>query len=92
MRKLCHVINNLLSKGAGLRSTEEAILLPTQQPRFESWLCPDFFSLHLSLWTALRSNPSSARQWISQMQLVVTSRAKYYKKDIIALGYGESTI
>ena len=40
----------------------------------------DIFSLLLSLWTVLRSNPSSAKVWISQMQLAVTSRAKYSKK------------
>ena len=40
----------------------------------------DFFSLPLSLWTVLRTNPSSAKQWISQMLLAVTYRAKYYKK------------
>ena len=37
-----------------------------------------FFSEPLSLWTVLRSNPSSAKQWISQLQLAVTSRGKYY--------------
>ena len=39
-----------------------------------------FFSLLLSLWTVLRLNPSSAMQWISQMQSAVMSTAKYYKK------------
>ena len=53
--------------------TEEAFLLPTQHPRVPR----DFFSLLLSWWTVLRSNPSSAKLWISQLQLVVTSRAKY---------------
>ena len=51
-----------------------------RSPGFESRLRQDFFSLLLSWWTVLRSNPSSAKQWISQMQLAVTSRAKYYKK------------
>ena len=41
---------------------------------------PSKLFLLLSLWTALRSNLSSAKQWVSQMQLAVTSRAKYYKK------------
>ena len=54
----------------GVPSTEEALLLPTQQPRAR---IP-------SLWTALRLNPSSAKQWNIQIQLAVTSRAKYYKK------------
>ena len=39
-----------------------------------------FFSLLLSWWTVLRSNPSSAEQWISQIHLEVMSRAKHYKK------------
>ena len=30
----------------------------------------------------MRSNPSSAKQWISQMQLAEMSRAKYLKKDL----------
>ena len=47
---------------------------------FESQLSQDFFSLLLSLRTVLRSKPSSAMQWISQMQLAVTSRVKYFKK------------
>ena len=34
---------------------------------FQSQLCLDFFSLLLSLSTVLRSNPSSAKQWISQI-------------------------
>ena len=28
----------------------------------------------------MRSKPSCAKQWISRIQLAVTSRAKYYKK------------
>ena len=31
---------------------------PASSPGLESWLCQDFFSLLLSLWTVLRSNPS----------------------------------
>ena len=41
--------------------------LPPSSPRFESRLYQDFFSLLLGLWTELRLNPSSAKQWISQM-------------------------
>ena len=52
---------------------------PPSSPGYESRLGQDFFSLLLSLWTVLRSNPSNAKQWISQMQLAVTSAAKYYK-------------
>ena len=39
-----------------------------------------YFSLLLSWWTVLRSNAASTKQLISQMQLAVTSIAKYYKK------------
>ena len=53
--------------------------LPPSSPGLKSQLLRDFFSLLLSLWTVLRLNPSSAKQWILQMQLVVTSRDKYYK-------------
>ena len=50
-----------------LHITVEASLLPPCSPEFESRLRRDFFSLLLSLWTVLRSNPSSAKQWFSQM-------------------------
>ena len=54
---------------------------PPSSPGFKSQLRRDFFSLLLSSWTVLRSNPSSTKQWISQMLLLVaTSGAKYYKK------------
>ena len=53
---------------------------PPSIPSFESRLGQVFFSLQLSLWTVLRLNPSSDKQWISQMQLEVTSRAKYHKR------------
>ena len=53
---------------------------PPSNSRFKSRLRRDFFSFLLSLWTVLRWNPSCAKQWISQMQLKVTSGAKYYKK------------
>ena len=49
----------------------------------KSWLCHDFFSLLLSWWTVLRLNPSSAKQWISQIQSAVTSRAKHYWKKLM---------
>ena len=50
---------------------------------FESRLCWElslweFFSLLLCLWTALRWNPSSAKQWISQMELAGMSTARLY--------------
>ena len=53
---------------------------PPSSPGFKSQHCRDFSSLLLSWWTVLRLNPSSAKQWISQMQSAVTSRAKYSKK------------
>ena len=53
---------------------------PFSSPWFETHQRQDFFSLLLSLWTALRSNTSSAEKWISQMQSSVKSRAKHYKK------------
>ena len=61
---------------------------PPSSPGFESRLSQDFFlreyfSLLLSSWTVLRTNPTSAMQWILQMQTAVTSvtsRVKYYKK------------
>ena len=63
-----------------LCSTEEAFLLHTQQ--LWAWIPapPRFLSLLLSLWAVLRSNPSSAERLISEIQLAMTSRAKYYKK------------
>ena len=67
-----------------LRSTKEAFLLPTHRPRVwisaDIFLSDNFFSLLLSLWTVLRWSPSNAKQWISQMQLAVASRAWYSKK------------
>ena len=71
-----YFVSKLAHMKRGLRSTEEAFLLPTQQ----TWIRQVFFSLLLSLWTVLRSDPSRAKQWILRMQLVVTSIAKYYKK------------
>ena len=53
---------------------------PPSSPGFASRHHGDFFSLLLSWWTVLRLNPSSVKQRISQMQLVVTSRAEYYIK------------
>ena len=63
-----------------LHSTEEAFLLPTLYPQVCIPAPPRFLSLLLSWWKVLRSNPSSAKQWISQLQLALTSRAKYHKK------------
>ena len=63
-----------------LHYIKEAFLLSTQQPGFKSRHRQYYFSLLLSWWTVLRSSPSSAKQWISPMQLAVTSRAMYYKK------------
>ena len=61
--KICHLILMLCR-------TEEAFLLPTQQP-------PPRFSLNCLV---LRLNPSRAWQRISQMQIALMTRAKYYKK------------
>ena len=44
---------------------------PTKCRRINSWFRRDFLSWLLFLWTELRSNPSSAKQSISKMQLVV---------------------
>ena len=60
---------------------------PPSIPGFESRLSWDFFSLLLSLWTELRSHLSRAKQYISQMKLAVTSRAKYYKKHLFTLAF-----
>ena len=54
-------------------------LLPTKQLWVWIRTSSRFFSLLLSLWTVFRSNPSSVKEWISQMELAVMSRAKYYK-------------
>ena len=64
----CSLRNFALEEG-GLRSTEEVLLLPTQRTRVQS-LFSAFFSLLLSLRTVLRTNPFSAKQWISEMQLL----------------------
>ena len=53
---------------------------PPSSPKFESLLRCGLLSLLLSLLTVLRSRPSSAKQWISQMHLAVTSRALHNKK------------
>ena len=66
------IVMHQWTKSGGLNSTEQAFLLPTNQPRVPIQAPPRFFRI-----TALRSNPSSTKQWISQMQLAVTSRAKY---------------
>ena len=57
-------------------------VLPTRQPRVRIQAPPDFLSILLSLWTVLRWGPFNAKQWISQMQLAVKCRAKYYKKEV----------
>ena len=71
--------------------------LPPSSPGFASQLHPDFtlrefFSLLISFWTVLRSNPSSAKQWISQMQLAVTSIARYFKKHFMMLSPTDWTL
>ena len=77
----CHICNFLDCQGAAQHSAQwKHSCFPPCSPGFKSWLRQYFFSLLLSLWTVVRSNPSSAKQWISQMQLEVMSRAKYYKK------------
>ena len=75
-------INYIIGLSWGLHSKEVAFLLPTQKPRvrIESRLRRDFFSLLLSLITVLRLSPSSAKQWISPMQLALMSKAKYNKR------------
>ena len=62
------VFSNLLFQtGGGLCSTEEAFLLPTQQPPFQiPAMSRFFFSFLLSLCTVSRLMPSSDKQWISQ--------------------------
>ena len=52
----------------------------------------DFSNIEINFWKCcasnpiLRSNPSCAKQAISQLQLAVTSRAKYYKKPLSYAG------
>ena len=62
------------------KAQKEPSCFPPSSSGFEARHGRDFFSLLLSWWTVLRSNQYSAKQWISQMQLAVTSRAEYYKK------------
>ena len=66
----------------GVGGGEHSCFSPSS-PRFVSRLWRDFLSILLSLWTALRSNKSSAKKWISQMEFAVTSRAEWYKKKIL---------
>ena len=79
----CFVISSatipLGGVGGCIAQRKQSCYTPSR-PGFESRLCQDFFSLLLSVSTVFRSNPSRAKQWISQMQLAVTSRAKNYKK------------
>ena len=56
-----------------LRSTEEAFLLPTQQPRVRIPAPPRFFSLYCLVCEQFVDRT----QWISKMQLAVT-----YLKDM----------
>ena len=67
--------------GGGCVSQRKHSCFKPSSPGFESRLYREFFSIVLSLWTLLRSNPASAKQWISQMQLVVASRARYYQNN-----------
>ena len=80
--------NNLQQHEEGLKIIQACLgciaqrkhsCFPPSSPGFESCLYRDFFPLLLSLWTVLRSNPSSAKKQISQMRLAVTSRANHYK-------------
>ena len=75
-----NLLRMFLPGGGGCLAQWKHSRFPPSSPRFKSRLRLDFFSLLLSLWTVLRLNPSSAKQWISQMQLAVTFRAKCYKK------------
>ena len=72
--KYRHLMISLHLKGGCIAQWKHSCL-PPSSPGLKSWHRQDFFSLHLTWWTVLRSNPSSAKQWISQMQLAVTSRA-----------------
>ena len=65
----------------GLCSAEEAFLLSTCSPRFESKLRQYYFVYCLVCGQYWDKNPSSTKQWRLQMLLAVTSRAKNYKKE-----------
>ena len=55
-------------------------MLPTQQPRVQILAPQIFFLLTAYFMDSIEIEPSSVKLWISQMQLAVTSRAKYGKK------------
>ena len=75
--------------GGGCIAQWKHFCFPPSSPGCKSRQCQDFLSLLLSLWTESRSNPSIAKQSISQFQLAVTNRAKYYKKVSPAHAYTE---
>ena len=76
LRQLCRFLR-LFAEGGCIAQREHSASHPAAKGLNPSF-AKIFFSLLLSSWTVLRSNPS--KQWISQMQLAVTSRAKCYKK------------
>ena len=85
LKNLEHVITFCLANfSGGCIAQRNHSCFPPSSPRSESRLCRDFSSLLLSGWTVSSSNPSSAKQWISQTQLAVTSRSKNNKNNLIA--------
>ena len=68
--------------GSGLRSTEVAFLLPTQQPRVWNPAQSRFFLSTPQFVNSIEIE-SLVLQGILQMQLVGTSKTKYYKKTYI---------
>ena len=62
----------------GLNSTHSCF--PPSSPGFKSCHSQYFFTLQIISKNVLRLNPSSAKQWISQTQVALMSRAKCYKQ------------
>ena len=77
--KLCNWLNDRISKRqvSGAAKHRGSIFAShPAAPDSNPGSAEIFFPILLRLWTALRLNPSSAKEWVSQMQLVVISRAK----------------
>ena len=85
-----HQPNIMFANHGGWIAQWKHFCFPPSSPGCKSRQCRDFLSLLLSLWTELRSNPSIAKQSISQFQLAVTNRAKYYTKVSPAHAYTEA--
>ena len=66
---------------SGLCDSDQVTLFRIAQPTLRIL----FFML--SWWTVLRSNQSSPKEWISEMQLAVMSRVKYNRKRKNIFGY-----